>query len=222
MKETREVLMFLIAAGKAYRKITSDGKINLLDVPALIGLAGPFWRALSGIAEVPGELRNFGPDDLESLGDLLPDILAFAAVTAPFAPKLTGGKFLSLAGVGTKDDQKAEEFSPETLAQIASLAAKCQTPVSEKAKAAALAVFRVGGFSYPLTYAAILIAISYAGRWHPALRPRESRESDETAWTWELASKLTRYYAHRESAVYNRFLPLNGEIWAKNWDLSRK
>ncbi|MBX3017984.1 MAG: hypothetical protein KF767_08850 [Bdellovibrionaceae bacterium] len=79
IKELKELLEGLALLGVAGKKIMADGKVNLADLPVVIGLvqdASVLTAAVQGTNEIPAEVKDLSAEEAQELLGL---VLAIAA-----------------------------------------------------------------------------------------------------------------------------------------------
>lgn len=67
IKETKEVLKFVIEFGEAIDKGLADGKLNALDIGLVINPLMQLGPALEGLGQVDDELKDLSAEELAEL-----------------------------------------------------------------------------------------------------------------------------------------------------------
>jgi hypothetical protein len=73
IKETRELLLFVIEFGNALGKSLEDGKISVLELGNFIGSLGAVAPAFEGIADLPTEIKDLDEAEKAELVKLVED-----------------------------------------------------------------------------------------------------------------------------------------------------
>lgn len=85
IKETKEVIEFLVILANAVAESLRDGKFNWLDFGAFFALIPQMGPAVNGIVEVPAELADLTEDERAEIVELIQNRLAIAPVTNEIA-----------------------------------------------------------------------------------------------------------------------------------------
>lgn len=67
IKETKEVVVFLAKVGEGVEKALADGKIDLSDALDFTGAVMAIGAAVSGVGEVPSELKDLDASEAAEL-----------------------------------------------------------------------------------------------------------------------------------------------------------
>ena len=67
IKETMDVLDAINATSDTIQSVMSDGKLGLTDIPKIIALFKPYNTAITGLSQVPTEIKGLSPEEMELL-----------------------------------------------------------------------------------------------------------------------------------------------------------
>lgn len=81
-KDTLEFIELLAKGAKAYVASMADGKIDLQDAAQLLQVWPAILPAVSGIAEVPGELSALTPEERDTLNAKIREAIDFTGTNA--------------------------------------------------------------------------------------------------------------------------------------------
>lgn len=79
IKETLELIDGLKLLAVTGKKVAADGKLSLGDAGALMGLLGKLGdlgKAVSGVDQVPAEVKDLSPEELEQIGAKVLELVA--------------------------------------------------------------------------------------------------------------------------------------------------
>lgn len=73
IKETKEMLKFILKLAEAAGKSLADGRIGVADIFYVFGVLQTIGPAIEGIVQIPGELTDLDDAEKEELKKLIED-----------------------------------------------------------------------------------------------------------------------------------------------------
>jgi hypothetical protein len=67
IKETKELVKFMLGLGNSLDKALDDKKISVMDVPLFMGVFMDMAPAFDGIAKVPAEIKDLSAEEMAEL-----------------------------------------------------------------------------------------------------------------------------------------------------------
>lgn len=75
VKNTKELLHFVMVVADAMKESNKDGKINFFDIPKLIPIVPALRQAVDGAKLVPEELKDMDPVEAADLAKMMSEAL---------------------------------------------------------------------------------------------------------------------------------------------------